>query len=177
MEEKVVGSYTYSMKNALAILIAILLVMVGLFVLLNLPQNTNPTQNDITSNQTSTITLDPVIAEHIASKSNLIVLNTPKPNELISSPLIITGKARGYWFFEANFPLVLVDWDGRIIAEYYATAQGDWMTEDFVPFSAVFEFQKADTSVSDRGALILRRDNPSDLPQNNDALEIPVRFQ
>jgi hypothetical protein len=95
----------------------------------------------------------------------------------VSSPLVITGEARGYWFFEASFPVTIVDWDGKIIAEHFATAEGEWMTEEFVPFTAtiVFETPEQVTPVN-RGAIILRRDNPSDLPENDAALEIPIVF-
>ena len=107
-------------------------------------------------------------------KQDLIHLNSPRPNQTIQSPLVIEGEARGYWFFEADFPVVLTDWDGLIIGEAIARAQGDWMTEDFVPFKAEISFQPP--AYSNRGSLILRKDNPSDLPENDDALEIPIFF-
>lgn len=111
---------------------------------------------------------------HIDSKADLIRLTSPEPYEVIGSPLTLTGEARGNWFFEASFPIVLVNWDGLIIAEGIATADGDWMTEDFVPFTATLTFTKPD--FDNRGALILQKDNPSGLPENDDALEIPIRF-
>jgi len=110
-------------------------------------------------------------------KADLIKLETPGPSSEISNPLIIQGQARGGWFFEGSFPVVLVDWDGRIIAEAIAQSQGEWMTKDFVPFKANLIFSKPDTTVSNRGALILRKDNPSGLPQNDDALEVPIFFK
>jgi len=108
-------------------------------------------------------------------KTDLIRLNSPRPNQVVESPLTISGEARGYWFFEADFPVVLVDWDGLIIAEGYATADGDWMTEDFVPFEATLTFEKPD--YGENGALILLKDNPSGLPENDDALEVPILFE
>lgn len=109
-------------------------------------------------------------------KTDLIRLDSPRPNEVITSPLAISGEARGYWFFEADFPVVLVDWDGLIIAEGIATAKNDWMTEEFVPFEATLTFETDPDAYSDRGALILRKDNPSGLPEHDDALEVPVIF-
>lgn len=114
--------------------------------------------------------------EDSGEKTDLIQIDNPRPNQKITSPLIIEGQARGYWFFEASFPVVLVDWDGRIIAQGIAQTQSDWMTEEFVPFEAELTFETPDTSVSNRGALILRKDNPSGLPENDDALEIPIEF-
>ncbi len=112
----------------------------------------------------------------LIEKDNLIVLNYPQPEDLVSSPLKISGKARGSWFFEGDFSVVLTNWDGLMIAEGVAQAKGGWMTEDFVDFEAelVFEF---DTTVNNRGSLILIKDNPSDLSENDDALEIGIYFK
>ncbi len=110
----------------------------------------------------------------VKATSNLIRVSTPQPNEQIQSPLAISGEARGNWFFEATFPVVLTNWDGLIIAESYATAKGEWMTTDFVPFTATLNFQKP--IYGERGYLILKKDNPSGLPEHDDALEVPVRF-
>ena len=53
------------------------------------------------------------------------------------------------------------------------------MTEEFVPFSAVLEFvtPTAGDPELNRGTLILQKDNPSGLPEHDDALEIPVVFK
>ena len=108
-------------------------------------------------------------------KMDLIRIDNPRPNQEIESPLTIEGEARGTWFFEADFPVILVNWDGLIIAEGVATAQDDWMTEDFVKFKAELNFEKPD--YKNNGALILKKDNPSGLPENDDALEIPIIFK
>lgn len=107
-------------------------------------------------------------------KTDLIRLDSPRPGQIIESPLTITGEARGVWFFEASFPVVLTDWDGLIIAQGIAQAQSNWMTNDFVPFQATLTFTVDKNAYSNRGALILRKDNPSGLPEHDDALEIPV---
>lgn len=108
-------------------------------------------------------------------KQDLIRLDYPRPNAKISSPLIISGEARGPWFFEGDFPVVLTDWDGLIIAEGYATAEGEWMTEKFVPFTAELKFKKPE--YKDNGSLILQKDNPSGLVSLDDSLEIPIYFE
>lgn len=111
----------------------------------------------------------------VQSLSNMIVVDEPKSGQKIVSPLVVKGKARGTWFFEASFPITLVNWDGLIIAEHYAEASGDWMTEEFVPFEARLEFKKPE--FNERGTLILKKDNPSGLPEHDAALEIPILFQ
>jgi len=112
---------------------------------------------------------------YVNASSDDIVLENVNAGDRVTSPLTLTGIARGYWFFEASFPVVLTDWDGLIIAEGYATAGSEWMTTDFVPFEATLSFTKP--SYGERGTLILKRDNPSGLPENDAALEIPIRFE
>lgn len=109
-------------------------------------------------------------------KLNLIRVDFPLPNQTIKSPLTITGQARGTWFFEASFPVVLTNWDGVIIAEGIAQAKEDWMTENFVPFSATLNFDIDKNAPSNKGFLILKKDNPSGLPANDNSLEIPIIF-
>ncbi|MDO8558881.1 MAG: Gmad2 immunoglobulin-like domain-containing protein [bacterium] len=110
-------------------------------------------------------------------KKDLIRITSPRPNQAIRSPLTITGEARGYWFFEASFPVVLTDWDGLIIGQGIAQAKSDWMVTDFVPFEATLTFTADKNAYSNRGTLILRKDNPSGLSEHDDALEIPVELQ
>lgn len=106
-------------------------------------------------------------------KVNLIQVDFPVPNTIVTSPLAITGKARGFWFFEASFPVVLLDGNGKEIVVSYATAQGEWMTEEFVPFSASITFEKPETAT---GTLVLKKDNPSGDPVRDDEVRIPVQF-
>jgi len=106
--------------------------------------------------------------------SDQIKVFTPTEGQLIKSPLFITGEARGTWFFEATFPVRLIDANGNELALHYAQAEGEWMTEDFVPFKSQVEFNRPDTS---EGVLILEKNNPSDLREYDAQIEIPVRFE
>ena len=45
------------------------------------------------------------------------------------------------------------------------------MTEDFVPFGATIEFE---SPAVQKGTLLLKRDNPSGLPENDEEFRIPV---
>lgn len=106
-------------------------------------------------------------------KQDLIRISNPRPNQTVESPITITGEARGYWFFEALFPVKLLDGNGNTIASGIAQAEGEWMTEDFVPFKAELTFSQPTTS---NGTLVLEKDNPSGLPENADELKVPVRL-
>ena len=107
-------------------------------------------------------------------KQDLIRLTSPRPGQVLRSPFTITGEARGYWFFEASFPVKLLDSGGNEIARGVAQAEGEWMTTEFVPFEAMLTFV---LFPHDGGTLLLEKENPSELPEHTDALRIPVRFE
>lgn len=108
------------------------------------------------------------------TSSPLVRIAAPRPNAEIVSPLVVTGEARGNWYFEASFPVRLLDGNGKEIAVIPAQAQGDWMTTDFVPFRAELIFVAPNTK---EGTLVLEKDNPSGLPEYADEVRIPVRFK
>lgn len=105
--------------------------------------------------------------------ADLIRLTQPRVGDEIASPLVVTGEARGTWFFEATFPVRLLDASGALIVEHYAQAQGEWMTEAFVPFRAELRFESPATAT---GTLVLQKSNPSDMREHDDELRVPVRF-
>lgn len=107
------------------------------------------------------------------AKADLIKLANPRPNQAVKSPLLLEGQARGSWYFEASFPVKLYDKDNNLITQAVAQAQGDWMTTDFVSFKAELTFALPATKT---GFLVLEKDNPSDLPGNQDQLRLPVKF-
>ena len=106
-------------------------------------------------------------------KLDFIKIDNPRPNQQISSPLNITGEAVGLWYFEGDFSVRLEDGNGATLVQAIALAQGEWMTEDFVPFMADIEFDQPET---DTGILYLEKANPSGLPENDDKLIVPVKF-
>lgn len=114
------------------------------------------------------------IVETPVINDDMIIIDSPTPGQTVSSPITVTGKARGNWFFEASFPIGVTNWDGLIIGQGIATAQGDWMTTEFVPFTATITYTLPEGTPYNRGTLILKKDNPSGLPENDDAREIPI---
>lgn len=107
-------------------------------------------------------------------KQDKIVIKNPRPNDVVSSPLEVSGSARGPWYFEASFPVALTDGNGKVLTEVPAQALSEWMTEEFVPFSVTLSFELPETAT---GTLRLKKDNPSGLPEYDDALIVPVRFR
>lgn len=107
-----------------------------------------------------------------ATTNENIHVDSLEAMDTVSSPLTITGEARG-WYFEASFPVHLFDGNGNELASAPAQAQGDWMTEDFVPFKVTLTFTTPSTPT---GTLVFEKDNPSGLPQNAANISIPVQF-
>ncbi|MEK7183054.1 MAG: Gmad2 immunoglobulin-like domain-containing protein [Patescibacteria group bacterium] len=135
----------------------ILTVIVGVIIYLVVAKN-----ND---------SLPPVIDN--PTEDVLIRVTSPQPYASVTSPLTITGEARGTWYFEATFPVRILDADGKELGASYAQAQDEWMTEEFVPFVSTLTFT---TPSTETGLLVLEKDNPSGLPEHADEIRIPVTF-
>jgi hypothetical protein len=109
----------------------------------------------------------PAHADHIR-------VTSPGQDVDVHSPLKVTGEARGTWFFEASFPVTLLDANGDILARRPAQARGEWMTEAFVPFEVELTFSQPTTPT---GTLVLTKDNPSGLSEHDAEVRVPVRFE
>jgi hypothetical protein len=104
---------------------------------------------------------------------DLIKVENPQPNDTISSPLKVSGKARGYWYFEGDFPVELVGVDGQVVGHGIARATDEWMTEDFVPFEVTIDYEH---SGDGEGYLLFKRSNASGMPEHDRTYRIPVKF-
>jgi hypothetical protein len=109
-----------------------------------------------------------------AAKAGLIELHHPFPGDLVQSPLDIQGMAKGPWYFEASFPVHLLNAAGDTIASTPAQAEGEWMTTNMVPFKATIEFTPP---AGENGTLILSKSNASGLLEHDDELRVPIRFR
>lgn len=106
-------------------------------------------------------------------KKDLITVSTPLEGEAVKSPLKIKGDARGFWFFEASFPIRIYDENGKVLGLAVAQAKADWMTEDLVPFEATLNF---DTPAEGDGFIVFEKDNPSGQASNDDSMKLPITF-
>jgi len=95
-------------------------------------------------------------------------------NQTISFPFTLTGEARGTWYFEASFPVRLEDMNGNLLQQTYAMAQGEWMTEDFVPFQS--QVLNPEHLTATQGVLVIEKDNPSGLLEFADEVRVPLKF-
>lgn len=107
-------------------------------------------------------------------KENLIIVESPRPYEEVSSPVVVAGRARWNWFFEASFPVKVVDRNGNILGVIPVMTAEEWMTTDFVSFRAEVPFVGASAK---EGFVIFEKDNPSGLPEYANELRVPVVFR
>lgn len=115
----------------------------------------------------------PSITYKNASADNIVV-DLPFPGAVTGKTFKVMGKARGTWFFEASFPIELLDVNGKVIAIGIAQAQDEWMTENFVPFEAEI---KAPATYIGPATLVLKKDNPSGLPENEASASFPITIE
>lgn len=123
----------------------------------------------------SEVDIEPEVIAH-----SDIQVAAPAPGTVVTSPLQLSGEAKGSWYFEASAPVEIRDWQGNMIAQSFVTAQGDWMTVNFVPFTGTITFTSpytpGDPVTWKQGTLVFKKDNPSGLPQNDDQISIPIQF-
>lgn len=96
--------------------------------------------------------------------SNDIVVDLPFPGAVTGKTFTVAGKARGPWFFEASFPVTVLDANGKTLAQGIAHAESDWMTTDFVPFKAEIRIPE---SYIGKATLLLVKDNPSGIKEHD----------
>ncbi|TSC69383.1 MAG: hypothetical protein G01um101456_221 [Parcubacteria group bacterium Gr01-1014_56] len=107
------------------------------------------------------------------SNENLSV-TSPAPKAAIASPVTITGSALGTYYFEASFPIDILDENKNIVGQGHAEAQSDWMTESLVPFVAIVTFTS--TGAGKSGFIRLKNDNPSGDPIRDKYFDLPIAF-
>ena len=144
------------MRKSILILIAMAVVIVALTALLFLPKKNNQTE---------------VQEEPVAG----IKINSPKPNELIFSPLKIEGYVNGGgWIgFEAQVGTVrLLDSKGNELAFGILQAKEEWMKTK-IDFETVLSFVSLEEK---NGSLVFYNENPSGDPERNKTFTMPLKL-
>ena len=115
-----------------------------------------------------------VLPLYVNASDDLIQIETPTPGSVTGKEFTIIGKARGTWFFEASFPIELIDENGQSLFVTHADAESDWMTQDFVSFKAVIKTPK---SYIGAAVLILKKDNPSGIAEKDASMAFPITIE
>ncbi len=102
--------------------------------------------------------------------SKRVVVTAPLANATVEKTFVVAGAAPGPWFFEASFPIKIIDKDGAVLLNTHADAHGEWMTTSQVTFTANITI----ANYSGPATLVLLKDNPSGLPEHDDSVSIPI---
>ncbi len=103
-----------------------------------------------------------------------ITLEKPEKGTLVESPIHIEGKAPGTWFFEAVIGVHVEDDMGNKLTNGHGEAVGEWMTTELVNFKADLIFAAPKTKT---GFIVISKDNPSGLPENDKSVRFPITFK
>lgn len=103
-----------------------------------------------------------------------ISVSSPRPGYKIDSPVIMQGEARGKWFFEGQMNVEVRDAAGKTLGKGLVTADSDWMTEEFVPFSGILNYSGGVSGK--KGEVVFKNANPSGIEENSQELIIPITF-
>jgi hypothetical protein len=160
--------------NARIAIIFVLIIAVIVFFAIS--QRTAPVTSEISYPKIVATTTLPVADNftYINATPDLISVTSPTPKALLDKEFTISGSARGTWYFEATFPVIVKDLNGNVIAQVPAKANGDWMTTNFVPFTVTI---KIPATYSGPATIVLKKDNPSGLVQNDSSVSFPVTIK
>ena len=143
------------MKNRILALIFLVAALAGLWYISQKNEPTTPSGSDIT---------------WVNADENMITLELVRPGVNVLPKFTVTGSARGPWYFEASFPVEILDKDGKRLDMEPALAIGDWMTEEFVPFRVELDVG----TYSGPATIVLHKSNASGEPERDASMSVPV---
>lgn len=103
-----------------------------------------------------------------------IVVDRPKVDTIVTSPVILSGEARGSLFLEAVLAVDVVDEEGNVVGKGAIRAEGDWMTDDFVPFQGKIAFDLPDGVSNSAGAIAFIQEDISGGGADKVLFSVPV---
>lgn len=106
--------------------------------------------------------------------NSLVKLTSIDSGDSIESGVLLEGEAPGMWMFEGQLEVRVETAGGAVLGTETLSAEGDWMTEDLVPFSGEVEFD-VPAGVGE-GYVVFVKSNPSGLPENADEVRFRVLF-
>jgi hypothetical protein len=111
---------------------------------------------------------------YVNATSDVITVSSPLPGDVVGKQFSIQGQARGTWYFEASFPVLVLDNTGKVIYQSPAKALSDWMTTEFVPFEINVTIP---STYSGAATVVLKKDNPSGLSDREANVSFPVTIK
>jgi hypothetical protein len=148
------------MKKTILIILAIVLLLLAIVAVFFLTNNNDEEETEANRN-------------YIESRDGeRLYLDELREGDRLEIGSVVTGEVSGTWFFEAVFPVNILNRQGETIGNLIAEAQDEWMTEDLVPFS--FEFN-IEINEEEDVIIVFENANPSGLEEHEDSAEITVR--
>lgn len=105
--------------------------------------------------------------------AGMISVSAPEGDARVGHSFTVEGRARGTWYADGAFPVEIQNESGVVLVRASAKAAGDWMSPDFVPFS----LEVATPYYSGPARIVLKMANPSDRPERDTSISIPVMIQ
>ncbi len=155
---------TRSLLGIAVFLLLVIIVLLWALFAIPLPAHA-PTVATTTPNATTSPTLSALAAR--------VIVSSPASGASVPKTFTVSGEAPGPWYFEASFPIKIVDANNNFIGQGIAQAQSDWMVTGQVPFAAAVTV----TGYSGPATMVLLRDNPSGMPENDDSISVSITIQ
>ncbi len=160
------------MKTTVIILGVAVVILLGLLIFI--PSAKGPAAVPGSAVATST-TAAMTTQQLTLSPDGHVAISLPHAGDLVTSPAAIEGTVvGGGWFFEASFPITIVDADGTVLGQASAQALGDWTSTGTVPFAASVPFT---TPHSATGTIFFAKYNASGNPKDVGSFSMEVRFR
>ena len=154
------------MKKLIIIPGIIIVILLGILIFYPEPREVPPSPNSAS-----------LTPQSVTSSDGHVEVSSPVSNDMVASPVTISGTVTGGgWFYEATFPIKILDADGTILGTGQAQAEPSsaWTSTGTVSFSAIITFAAPHFAT---GNLIFSKDNPSGAPANAESFSVPVRFK
>ncbi len=152
----------------LGVLVVVLLVIIiGLLVVLVVVPGPHAASVPPAQSATSTTPIEttpPPLSKNVS-------IFAPASGASVEQTFDVAGIAPNAWYFEAVFPIQVRDPEDNVIARGQGQAQSDWTTPGPVPFKATITLN---APYHGSATLILMKDNPSGLPENDDSVTLPI---
>lgn len=170
---------TKSQQGSALVIVMVLVVVallggVGYMWYTNQPKASDSDTKKETTFKPKTEKISAEAATYTSEGGVKIMLSNPLKDQLVESPITVTGQVPGSWSFEGVFMLGLLDANNLIVANAQAKLDGNWQTEELESFSATLKYDKV--PATDTGFLMLIKSNPSGLTENDDKIRIPIKF-